>query len=123
MSWTGPKDLQAQLARLWERGELLRDAVTGHARFPMRLALKVPASADITDRFDSVRAWAAGLSSVAVLHMEWHEIRHRVQGVQRLPASAWVNSIDDAVAGSNQGHRRFEWVNEERQTRCKTEMR
>ena len=98
MSWTGPKDLQAQLARLWERGELLRDAVTGHARFPMRLTLKVPASADITDRFDSVRAWAAGLSSVAVLHMEWQEIRHRVQGVQRLPASAWVNSIDDALS-------------------------
>jgi hypothetical protein len=33
---------------------LLRDAVTGNARFPLRLALKVPGSADITDRFDAV---------------------------------------------------------------------
>ena len=34
-----------------------------------------------------------------------------------------VNAVDHAVAGSNQRYRWFKWVNEERQTRCKTEMR
>ena len=63
MTWTGPKELKAQLSRLWERGELLRDAVTGHVRFPLRLSIQSPHSADITDRFNEVRAWAAELAS------------------------------------------------------------
>lgn len=98
MTWTGPKELKAQLVRLWERGELLREAVPGHSRFPLRLTLKPPGSADITDRFDSVRAWAAELSATAPLRLEWQEVRHRVQGAQRLPASAWVDTVADALA-------------------------
>jgi len=98
VSWSDPNDLKAQLARLWDRGELLRDAVTGNARFPLRLTLKVPSSSDITDRFDAVREWAAELSAVTCLRVEWQEVRHRVQGTQRLPVSAWVDSIGDALS-------------------------
>jgi len=97
MNWTGPKELKAQLARLWERGDLLRDAVSGQSRFPLRLTLKGPGSADLTDRFDAVRSWATELSAVAHVRLEGQEIRHRVQGVQRLPASAWVNCVEDAL--------------------------
>lgn len=97
MNWTTPKDLKKQLTRLWDRGELLRDVVTGNVRFPLRLTLKVPDSSDITDRFDSVRAWIAELSSTTPLHLEWQELHHRVQGTQRLPASAWINSVEDAL--------------------------
>jgi len=98
VSWTGPKELKAQLARLWERGELLRPAVTGHSLFPLRLTLKAPVSADITDRFDAVRAWAAELTAVHSVRLEWQEIRHRIQGAQRLPSSAWVDAMEDALA-------------------------
>jgi hypothetical protein len=84
--------------RLWERGELLRDAVTGNARFPLRLSLKCPNSSDITDRFDAVRAWAAELAGTDSIRVEWQELRHRVQGVQRLPASVWVETIEIALA-------------------------
>ncbi|MBI1907691.1 MAG: hypothetical protein HYS20_15860 [Rhodocyclales bacterium] len=98
MSWSTPKDLKAQLTRLWERGELLRDGVTGNARFPLRLTLRTPASSDITERFDAVRAWAAELATAAALRVEWREVRHRVQGTQRLPASVWVDSLEDALA-------------------------
>jgi hypothetical protein len=82
VSWTGPKELKAQLARLWERGELLDDAVTGHARFPLRLSSKSPNSADITDRFKFAcvcsirrRLWtscAATLTTSFVLHGQGH---------------------------------------------------
>jgi hypothetical protein len=89
--------LKSQLARLWERGELLRDAVTGNARFPLRLPLKCPGSADITDRFDAVRAWAAELAAAKSMRVEWQELRHRVQGVQKLPASVWVETIEIAL--------------------------
>lgn len=97
MTWTGPKELKAQLARLWERGELLRDAVTGHERFPWRLSLKSPSSVDITYRFDEVRAWAAELAAMGSIRVEWQELRHRVQGTQKLPASVWVETNDDAL--------------------------
>ena len=98
MTWTTPKELKAQLARLWERGELLRDAVTGNTRFPLRLTIKGPASADITERFDAVRTWAAELANASPLRLEWQEIRHRVQGLQKLPSSGWIDSMDDALA-------------------------
>ncbi len=97
MTWTGPKELKAQLARLWERGELLRDAVTGNARFPLRLSLKSPSSADITDRFNEVRAWAAELATTDSVRAEWRELRHRVQGAQKLPACVWVETLEDAL--------------------------
>ncbi len=97
MTWTGPQELKAQLARLWERGDLLRDAVTGNARFPLRLSLKSPGSTDITDRFDEVRAWAAELAAMASVRVEWQEVRHRVQGAQKLPACVWVETLEDAL--------------------------
>lgn len=97
MSWTTPKDLKAQLERLWDRGELLRETLTGQVRFPLRLALKGPTSADITEHFDRVRPWAADLAGAPFLRVEWQEVRHRVQGLQRLPASVWVDRLEDAL--------------------------
>lgn len=97
MSWTTPKDLKAQLERLWDRGELLRDTVTGQTRFPLRLTFRGPTSIDITERFDRVRPWAADLASAPFLRVEWQEVRHRVQGLQRLPASVWVDRREDAL--------------------------
>ncbi|MGB9670369.1 MAG: DUF3322 domain-containing protein [Halothiobacillaceae bacterium] len=97
MTWTTPKALKAQLARLWERGELLRDTVTGNTRFPLRLPIKGPTSADITERFDAVRTWAAEWAHTRPLRLEWQTIRHRVQGWQELPSSVWIDSMDDAL--------------------------
>jgi len=136
MSWSTAQDLRAQLLRLWERGELLREGLpagngerngvqeaaeadlptaepaTGSAcrsRFPLRLALKTPTSDDITRRFDAVRAWVAAIAATPHVRLEWQETRHRVQGSQRLPASAWVDRLDDALAwiGKRAEHARF----------------
>lgn len=146
MNWTSAQDLKAQLTRLWERGDLLREGVGEAAgaaqphhpardrlgalqaeahddlagapraahqvtasRFPLRLTLKTPGSDDITRRFDAVRTWVAELSATPRLRLEWQEVRHRVQGSQRLPASAWVDSLDDALEwlGKRQEDSRF----------------
>lgn len=98
MTWSGPKELKAQLIRQWERGELLREGVTGDGHFPMRLSLKSPTAADITDRFDEVRAWAAQLAALPSCRVEWLALRHRVQGAQTLPASMWIDTLDDALS-------------------------
>ena len=97
MTWTRPPQLKAQVLRLWERGELLRDSVTGHARFPLRLSLKRPSSADITDRFEEVRLWAAELAATNACRLEWQTLQHRVQGAQNLPACVWVETLEDAL--------------------------
>lgn len=106
MTWTTPKDLKAQLARLWDRGELLRDAVNDSARFPLRLSITCPGSADISDRFEAVRAWTKELTDSALIRVEWQQVRHRVQGLQRLPSSVWIDSMADALAWLG---RRREW--------------
>jgi len=110
MSWSTASDLKAQVMRLWEHGELLREgAGSGASRFPLRLTLKTPTSDDITRRFDAVRAWVAAISATPHVRLEWQETRHRVQGSQRLPASAWVDRLDDALAwiGKRAEHARF----------------
>ena len=106
MSWTGAKDLKAKLMRLWERGDLLREAVTESSRFPVRLSLKTPDSADLSSRFDEVRSWTTELMAGPVPRLEFREVQHRVQGAQRLPASAWIDSLDDALDWLN---KREEW--------------
>jgi hypothetical protein len=107
VNWSTPRELKSQLARYWERGELLRDAVTGHCRFPLRLSLKTPGSADITERFEAVRSWATELAK-APLRIEWQEVRHRVQGTQRLPTAAWIDTLETALA----------WLDKNREWTC-----
>ncbi len=99
MTWTTPRELRAQLARLWDRGLLLRPIVSGDGSiFPLQLTLKTPGTADLTDRFEAVRAWASQFSALSNLRIEWREVRHRVQGAQRLPGEAWVDTPEAAIA-------------------------
>lgn len=97
MNWSTPGDLRNQVVRLWEHGELLKDLVTGNSRFPLRLKLKTPSSADITEHFVAVRNWSAVLATSQPFRLEWRVMQHRVQGRQHLPESAWVDSLNDAL--------------------------
>ena len=101
MNWSSTKDLKANLMRVWERGDLLRDALTDNHRFPLRLSLKTPDSTDLSSRFDAVRSWAAELTANPVLRLEFREVQHRVQGAQRLPAGAWIDSLEGALSWLN----------------------
>ena len=89
--WTTPADLKAQVLRLWQRDELLS------AAFPLRLILRGPESADLSERFEAVRAWIAELGQGTGYRLVWRELRHRVIGSNRLPDQAWVDSADDAL--------------------------
>lgn len=98
VNWTTAGNLKAQLDRLWERGELLRPQVTGDARFPLRLILKGPSSAELTGQFEAVRSWIAGLIAIPQIRVEWREVNHLVLGAQRLPQSVWIDTLDDALS-------------------------
>ncbi len=98
MSWTGQRELRAQLQRLWERGDLLAELVAGESSFPRRLTLKGPGSVEIAEQFDAVRAWIAGLRALPRLRVELREFRHRILGTNQVPHAVWVDSLDDALA-------------------------
>jgi len=110
MSWTTPSDLHAQVQRLWDRGELLRAAVSNAVSWPVRLTLKSPNAADLADRFEAVRDWVRAVRDTPHVRIDWREWNHRVQGTQRLPATVWVDSLPAALAivGKVRQTQRFE---------------
>jgi hypothetical protein len=98
MSWTTPADLRAQVQRLWERGELLRAAVSEAIARPLRLSLKAPSAGDLSDRFEAVREWVHALADTPQIRIEWRDWNHRVQGAQRLPSAVWLDDLPSALA-------------------------
>lgn len=98
MNWSGPAELKTQLSRYWERGELLRAALGAIPLFPLRLVLKSPSSRELGASFESVRQWSNELAAMPHVRIEWRQVRHRVQGLQRLPERVFVDGLDDALA-------------------------
>ena len=98
MNWTRPVELRALVQRLWDRGELLAGLVSGESRFPRRLALKGPTSAEMADHFEAVRSWIAELRAISCCRIEMREFTHRVFGANSVPTEVWIDSFDDAVA-------------------------
>ena len=97
-NWTGQVELRTQLQRLWERGDLLAELLTDESSFPRRLSLKGPSSGEMSEQFDTVRKWIAGLCALSHYRIELREFRHRVLGTNQVPAAVWVDSLDDALA-------------------------
>jgi hypothetical protein len=115
MSWTTPRDLEAQVGRLWKRGRLLAAERPAEDPYPLRLNLKRPAGRELSSRFDEVRRWIRELEqgSRAVrgygYEIAWTEINHRELGRNRVPAAALVPSAEDALRliGKTRDARRF----------------
>lgn len=103
MNWTTTADLRAQVQKLWDKGRLLSCMAGSEALFPLRLALNIPASAELSERFDAVRAWIAELQQGARsaarpgYRLELREVMHRVIGANLVPREAWVDTLDDAL--------------------------
>jgi hypothetical protein len=99
MSWTTPEALKSQLRKLWEKGILLREVTQDSGYFPRQLICKKPTSDDLSSRFNEVRQWIGALTQIEGkgYRIEWRQVRHRVIGVNRLPAKVWVDSAADAI--------------------------
>ena len=115
--WTTPAELRAQVLKLWDKGRLLAclvapmegvDGVDEPALFPLRLSLRTPRSLDLSERFDAVRGWSAGLqqgcrggsagaAGSGGYRLVLREVRHRVIGQNSLPDEAWVDTLADAL--------------------------
>lgn len=98
MSWSTPDELRAQVQKLWDKGVILASLASGEALFPKRLALKAPSSAELLERFDEARAWSQRLRDTPYVRLELREFRHRVFGLNSLPAEAWLDDLPSALA-------------------------
>ena len=109
MSWTGARELRAQLQRCWQRGELLAELVSGESSFPRRLTLKGPTSVEMAEQFDDVRVWLAEIRALPHYRVEMRMLRHRVLGLNEVPRTVWVDTLDDAlqVLGKRREAERF----------------
>jgi hypothetical protein len=89
---------------------LLRATVTDVVAWPLRLNLKAPSAPDLSDRFEAVRDWVGAVADTPQVRIEWREWNHRVQGMQRLPAAVWLDTVQDALAfiGKARQAQRFE---------------
>lgn len=107
-AWTTVGDLKAQILRYWTRGDLLRACLNENDNvsctpplFPIRLKLKAPLSAEITNEFEAVRQWIAQISSLTWVRIEWRTLRHSVLGEQKFPDQIWIDDIDHAAGWIN----------------------
>lgn len=104
MSWTTPADLRAQVQKLWDKGRLPACVAGGASLFPLRLVLKGPGSAELSERFEEARAWIADLQRGAKsetrpgYRLVLREVRHRVIGSNTVPHEAWIDTQGDALA-------------------------
>ena len=99
-SWTTTADLRTQVQRHWDKGDVLGALVAPPGElFPLRLNLRGPTSSELSERFDEVRVWAAGLQQGlgAGCRLVMREVRHRVIGTNSLPGEVWIDTVDDAL--------------------------
>ncbi|MDZ7788932.1 MAG: DUF3322 domain-containing protein [Xanthomonadales bacterium] len=104
-NWTSSKDLINRIRKLWDSGRLLADRLDDgdNPLFPLKLSLRKPTSRDLTDRFESVRAWVGELTEHASeqrgfgYEIEWRTVNHRTLGRNQLPGAVVVPGADDAL--------------------------
>jgi hypothetical protein len=116
--WTTSKDLTARIRKYWDSGRLLADRLDDGASplFPLELSLRKPASRDLAERFEAVRAWVGELVEHAReqrgfgYEIQWRSLNHRTLGRNRLPKAVVVPSADDALrlTGKTRQAQRFD---------------
>jgi len=116
MKWSTPADLRQQVQRCWDRGDILTALLPLDAgvesTFPRRLTLKTPSASELRDHFAAVRDWSQQLRAMPHLRLEMRDFRHQVFGQNSLPAIAWLNDVETAIAllGKQKEARLFEHI-------------
>lgn len=97
--WTTAAALHDQLRKRWDKGDLLAERIAPSLLFPLRLTLRGPASGDLSERFEAVRAWSALLQQGASVgyRVVMRNVRHRVIGQNSLPGEVWVDTLENAL--------------------------
>lgn len=97
--WTRLPDLRQRLERYWQRGDLLREALTTGTLFPLELRLKAPGPKDLTADFSAVRDWVAHWQEQEKngLTLRWKTTRHQQLGSNALPRALVLPDVQAAL--------------------------
>lgn len=114
--WTSPADVRRRVRKSWDSGRLLSSMVAcsatgspvagsptgppepGDAVFPLRVPLTGPRSAELAERWSDARDWVDRHEHATGYRVEWRTVNDRALGRQRLPAVAWIDTVDAAAA-------------------------
>lgn len=89
--------------RAWNRGDVIRGAVTGVPEFPLRLRFKKTGGQHAVDSFTEVQRWLSELNSASKgavglgFTVEFLEVNHRKLGRQNLPSEIRFDTPEDLV--------------------------
>ena len=116
MKWTDPAEIQAQLERYWNRGELCRAAVRAGDMFPLRIPFKMPVAKVMLEDFGAMQDWARRIIAFADKHglqLAWRDCNHRHLGKQKLPEALLLETAEQAAVliGKGKALQRFSKLN------------
>src|ERR1700712_4310278 len=95
-AWTSVGDIRAQLRRQWNRSSALGELAGGPSIFPDRVRLARPTTADLSARYDEVRAWVRSLHDIAGIRIVSTVRGTRSIGRNELPGEVWVDELGSA---------------------------
>lgn len=99
--WTTAKGVADRVRKRWTSGALLRERAAGASFQPIEVPLRGPSSADLAERLDVVREWAATISRAAhggrAFRIETVSIGGRHLGRSELPGRAVIDTFEQAV--------------------------
>lgn len=95
--WTTVEDVVARVRRRWQSGELLRERAAGEPFRAIEVPLTGPKSADLAERLDAARRWAAAIERAAEggrsFRIEATGVGGRHLGRTEIPGRAFVESF------------------------------
>lgn len=99
----GVADIKEFARKAWNRGDVLRGAVTGEPQFPLRLRFKKTGGQHAIDSFAEVQSWLSELNASSKesvgfgFTVEFSEVNHRKLGRQNLPSDIRFDTPEDLV--------------------------
>ena len=101
--WSDDKWIKAQLHSKWESGRMLQSLFRADDLFPLKLALKKPARAELNAHFAEAARWVQNLKAGSKpetgfgYELAGKEIHHRQSGRNWLPTHAIIPTAEDAL--------------------------
>jgi hypothetical protein len=98
--WTSLQKIRSILEKKWERGIFLQEALFPKDLFPLRITLRGPTAAELSDHFSEAREWVSQFineDKKKFFEIQWDQINNRVLGVNEIPVAVQFDSSEQLV--------------------------
>ncbi len=98
--WTSPKRIRSILENKWNRGIFLQEALFPESLFPLRIPLRGPTAAELSDHFSEAQSWVSQFINDGKkkgFEVQWQQINHRLLGTNEIPIAVQFDSLEQVV--------------------------